>query len=55
MAETSMINESFAAQHESFLGHVTLDRVNELSMSEDKTARLKAAFLHSCRGNVVSL
>lgn len=52
MAETSMINESFAAQHESFLGHVTLDRVNELSMSEDKTARLKAAFLHSCRGNV---
>ena len=33
---------------------MSLSKVEELSMSEDRTARLKAAFLHFCKGNMVS-
>ena len=53
MNESSMLNESLAP-NDSVLGHVTMDKVAELSMSEDKIARLKGAFLHACRGNIVS-
>lgn len=32
----------------------TPGKLEELSMSEDKTCKLKAAFLHACRGNMVT-
>ena len=54
MAEASIMSDSFM-KRDATLGHVTLDKVEELTMSEDKTSRLKAAFLHACRGNLVSI
>ena len=44
--------ESLLLQQSSLVCNAS--QLEELSMSEDKTVRLKAAFLNSCSGNLVS-